>query len=595
MGNSYTLDFVFDMLERRGVLRGDQAADLRARSGAQRYKLERSAGLARGEDEVSPAELVGSFGVVMPDGGRLSEDRIMEMIAAEAGLRYYKVDPLKLDPKLITSTLPRAYARRHRMLPIKRHGTTLVLTTDNPFNLEALEQVQQRVGADIEVRVSSKSDILRHIREIYGFRRTLAAAERDLAAGHVDSGNLEQLVELTSMDEIESNDRHIVSAVDYLLHYALDHRASDIHIEPKREQAFVRLRVDGVLHTVRQLPKLVHNAVVNRVKTLARLDIAEKRRPQDGRIKLTRGDTEIELRVSTLSVAFGEKVVIRIFDPLVLLQDLDQLGFGADGLAMLRGFLARPYGLVLVTGPTGSGKTTTLYSALSALATNEVNVTTIEDPIEMVVEEFNQTAVHAKSGITFASALRTLLRQDPDVIMVGEIRDAETARQAIQAALTGHLVLSTLHTNDSASALTRLLELGCDAFLIASTVTGVIAQRLVRRVCENCRVESVLSREQIIALGEALDDDTPTPELRVYEGRGCVECRQTGLRGRIGVFEVLEVNERLRRHILAGSPAAEIAKTAIADGLKTLRVNAIAKLREGVTSFGEVLRATVDS
>ncbi len=517
----------------------------------------------------------------------------MELMATAESLSYEKIDPLKLDGKLVTATFPRPFATRHCLIPLRKEDGRLVVATDDPFAYDALDSVRRLVGSEVVFVLASKSDILRHIREIYGFRRTVAAAAADLDGG-TDLGNLEQLIKLKSLDDLESNDQHIVNAVEYLLRYAFDHGASDIHIEPKRDESVVRLRIDGVLHVQQRLPKLVHNAIVSRLKTLARLDIAEKRRPQDGRIKTRHGDVEIELRVSSLPVAFGEKLVIRIFDPEVLMQDLEGLGFPAAELATFRSFIARPHGLILVTGPTGSGKTTTLYSALQVLATDQVNVTTIEDPIEMVVEEFNQTAVNRKVGITFAGALRTLLRQDPDVIMVGEIRDAETASNAVQAALTGHLVLSTLHTNDAAGALTRLAELEVEPFLIASTVVGVLAQRLVRKVCDVCKTKTTLSKEQLMALGLPVPEDGPAPQLPVYYGKGCVSCRHTGLRGRTGVFELLPVTERIRRLIQDGASSAEIVRAARQDGLKTLRESAIKRLAQGHTTFEEVLRVTVD-
>jgi general secretion pathway protein E len=596
MGASLTFDQLLQLVCRRGLLDVAAAEDVAAKQSAQRYRLEKEAGVVlnrRGGSEISPAELLASFRLPAKDGGVVTEERVMQVIAEESGRTYLKIDPLKLDANLVTSTLSRPFASKHRMLPIERVGTRLRLATDDPNNLDAIESVRSLVGGEVEVVVSSKTDILRQIREIYGFKRTLAAAAADLSSGS-DLGNLEQLVKLKSLDEIEATDQHIVNAVEYLLHYAFEQRASDLHVEPKRENAVVRLRIDGVLHTVQRVPKVVHNAIVNRIKTMARLDIAEKRRPQDGRIKTRHKDSEIELRVSTLPVAFGEKLVLRIFDPEVIIQDLDALGFAEGDLHHFTSFISRPHGLVLVTGPTGSGKTTTLYSALQVVATAEINVTTIEDPIEMVLEEFNQTAVHPKAGITFASALRTILRQDPDVIMVGEIRDQETAQNAIQASLTGHLVLSTLHTNDAASALTRLAELGVEPFLIASTVVGVIAQRLVRKVCEACKERTTLSKEQVVALGLTLPEDGTAPQLPVWFGKGCVECRHTGLRGRSGVFEVLPIDDRIRRHVIEGSPATDIVRTARQDGMKTLREAAIRKLAQGVTSFEEVLRVTAE-
>jgi general secretion pathway protein E len=353
-----------------------------------------------------------------------------------------------------------------------------------------------------------------------------------------------------------------------------------------------------VLHNVNQLPKVVHPAIVSRIKTLARLDIAEKRRPQDGRIKTSRGDREVEMRVSTVAVAFGEKLVIRVFDPSALLHDLPQIGLFEDQLAIAEKFLARPHGMILVTGPTGSGKTTSLYAALRTIATPDVNVVTIEDPIELVVESFNQMAVQPKIGVGFAESLRHVLRQDPDIIMVGEVRDGETAEIALQAALTGHLVLATLHTNDSATAITRLLELGVDPFVLSSTLVGVIAQRLVRTVCASCRVETFLTADQMTLLGldvHEMRSQGQEPNLMVAFGEGCVKCRSTGLLGRTGIFEVLEIDDKIRKLIVGKTSAKDILKQARHDGLLTLRESAIKKLARGTTSFEEVLRVTTES
>lgn len=374
-----------------------------------------------------------------------------------------------------------------------------------------------------------------------------------------------------------------------MLQHAFDTRASDIHIEPKRDSSLIRFRIDGVLHDIQSMPKLVHQAVVSRVKTMSRLDIAEKRRPQDGRVKTTRGGREVELRVSSLPVAFGEKVVMRIFDPQVLLQDLSGLGFYPEEMDIFNDFISRPHGIVLVTGPTGSGKTTTLYSALKALSNREQNITTIEDPIEMVYEEFNQTAVQTKVGITFAAALRHILRQDPDIIMVGEIRDGETAQYATQAALTGHLVFSTLHTNDAASSISRLVDLGVERFLISSTLVGSMAQRLVRRICQNCATERQLTPEEAETLRLSVP---PGKRIRVKEGAGCFECRGTGYVGRSGIFEILQIDDSIKHLIVQGSDAPELKREAIKNGMRTLRQSALRKLAEGITTFEEVVRVT---
>ena len=394
---------------------------------------------------------------------------------------------------------------------------------------------------------------------------------------------------MKSESEIESSDQHIVNAVEYMLQHAYDTRASDIHIEPKREDCLIRFRIDGVLHDVQKIPKLVHRAVVSRIKTMSRLDIAERRRPQDGRAKTQRNNREIELRVSTLPVAFGEKLVLRVFDPDTFLMELPALGFYPDEMELFNAFIARPHGIILVTGPTGSGKTTTLYSALRQIAASEINVTTIEDPIEIVCEEFNQIAVQPKVGISFATALRHVLRQDPDVIMVGEIRDVETAQYAIQAALTGHLVFSTLHTNDAASSISRLIDLGVEPFLISSTLVGAMAQRLVRRTCEKCAGERHLTPEEIQTLRLSVPSGK---SVSVIEGTGCGDCRGTGYLGRTAIFEVLPIDDVIKHLIQEQADAARITREAVQIGMRTLRQSALQKLAEGKTSFEEVVRVT---
>ncbi|MEO8505990.1 MAG: GspE/PulE family protein, partial [Acidobacteriota bacterium] len=377
--------------------------------------------------------------------------------------------------------------------------------------------------------------------------------------------------------------------VEFMLQHSFDTRASDIHIEPKRDHSLIRFRIDGVLHDIQKMPKVVHAAVTSRIKTMSRLDIAEKRRPQDGRVKASRGGREIELRVSSLPVAFGEKIVMRVFDPQVVMQDLGNLGFYPEELAVFNDFISRPHGIILVTGPTGSGKTTTLYSALKAISNREQNITTIEDPIEMVYDEFNQTSVQTKVGITFASALRHILRQDPDIIMIGEIRDAETAQYAIQAALTGHLVFSTLHTNDAASSISRLVDLGIERFLISSTLVGSMAQRLLRKICTHCASDRYLSPEEVATLRLAVPEGK---RVKVREGQGCHECRSTGYLGRSGVFEILPIDEAVKHLIVSGSDSPEIKREAVKNGMRTLRQQALRKLAEGVTTFEEVVRVT---
>jgi general secretion pathway protein E len=518
----------------------------------------------------------------------LTEPELAQAIADAAALPYVRIDPLRLNADLIESKISRPFALRHRMLPLEMESGKLRVACADPWDLEAIDSFRRLVGQQVHLVVASEPDILRAIREFYGLRESVRHAERDLKAG-LDLGNLEALVRMKSESEIEQSDQHIVRAVDYMLQHAYDTRASDIHIEPKRDDSLIRFRIDGMLHDIQRIPKVVHRAIISRLKTVARLDIAEKRRPQDGRIKTAREDREVELRVSALPVAFGEKMVLRIFDPENFLQDLAGLGFEPDDLPKFDAFIHRPHGIILVTGPTGSGKSTTLYSALDSIASPEINITTIEDPIEMVHEAFNQTAVLTKAGVTFAVALRHILRQDPDVIMVGEIRDNETALYATQAAMTGHLVFSTLHTNDSSTSITRLHDLGVERYLIASTLIGAVAQRLVRKICEQCAVEHNLDDDEVRALALSVPEGK---RVSVKRGEGCNECRGTGYLGRTGIFEVLDIDEGIKHLVLEGADAPLIKREAVRRGMKTLRQGALQKLARGVTSVEEVIRVT---
>jgi general secretion pathway protein E len=402
------------------------------------------------------------------------------------------------------------------------------------------------------------------------------------------TGNLEQLVELNALKDPDANDQHIVSIVDWLLQYAFESRASDIHLEPRRDQSNVRFRIDGVMQQVYQLPAAVAMAVTSRLKILGRMDLAEKRRPQDGRLKTRspRG-TEIELRLSTLPTAFGEKMVMRIFDPEVLVRGFHELGLADEDLATWSAMIEQPHGIVLVTGPTGSGKTTTLYSTLKLLATPDVNISTIEDPIEMVEPSFNQVQVHHAIGLDFASGVRALLRQDPDIIMIGEIRDRETAEMAVQAALTGHLVLSTLHTNDAPSAVTRLLELDVPAYLIRATLLGVMAQRLLRMLCPHCKQPAQLDDEAWTRLVSPWKARTPTV---TYRPAGCQECRNTGFIGRQGIYEILRLDDTVRAAIREDSDSADLRRVAVRAGMKTLRLGGARRIAAGLTSVEEVMR-----
>jgi general secretion pathway protein E len=597
--SDFTLDFVAEALQRQGILRPEDRKAASARENVQRAKLLRESsgrdGRALRRADLSPVELLSSFGFsdARREADRIDEDRITKALAESIGVPYVKVDPLKLDVQLITRTLSRPFARKHAVLPLEKRNGALVVATANPFDRELFENLHGLTGMAIEPVLSAPADIHRAIAEIYGFREQIREAQTRVEGGIVDVGNLEQFVNLSGLDALEASSEPVVAAVEYLFHYAFEQRASDIHVEPRRDETIIRMRIDGVLHPVYRVPKSVHGAIVNRLKIMSRLDIAA-RRPQDGRIRTARGETEMELRVSTIPTAFGDKVVVRVLDQQILVRDLSELGFLPDERDRFERWLERPHGMVVVTGPTGSGKTTTLYSALEALASPEINIVTIEDPIEMVHEEFNQIAANPKTGTGFAEALRHVLRQDPDVVMVGEVRDAETAQQAVQAALTGHLVLTTLHTSDAVGAVARLRDLGVPGFLIAATLTGVVAQRLVRGVCPNCAEDVLLTADQVADLGVRHPEEH-AGKLIARKGLGCPKCRYTGYFGRTGIYEILSVNHRLRHLIAEGATPEVLARTARQDGLRTLREHAVLKVASGATSFEEAMRSTADS
>jgi general secretion pathway protein E len=519
----------------------------------------------------------------------LDEEIIYQALAKEWDIPYYKLDPLKLDLNVVTSSISRSFAMKHLVLPVEVKDGVLTVSTPRPFDLEVLDDISSASQMRVEMVISPKSDVLKLINEFFGFKTSIAAAQDQFGGPAVDLGNLEQYVRLRSVDELPSNDQHIVNAVDHLFIYAFDQKASDIHIEPKREHTLVRMRIDGVLHTVYKLPKSVHSAITSRIKNLSRMDMAEKRRPQDGRIKTDKGDKEVEIRVSTVPVAFGEKAVLRIMDPDILFQDLDKLGFESLDLERYQKLIEMPHGIILVCGPTGSGKSTTLYSTLSRVHKPTINITTVEEPIEMVHQNFNQIAVQQKIGVTFGSILRNILRQDPDVIMIGEMRDFETAENAIQAALTGHLVLSTLHTNDAPTSIMRLLDLGVPHFLLQATLVGILAQRLVRKICNYCKTPVEVDSEQLRSMGL---DMGRGGTLKLSHGKGCEKCRGTGYLGRTCILELMPFSESIRKLTVTDADVDTIRAKAREEGMRTLRESAVDKLLKGITTYQEVLRVT---
>jgi general secretion pathway protein E len=522
--------------------------------------------------------------------GFANEVQIAQAVAAEAGLPYVKINPLDLDLDVVTKGLSGPFARKHGLVAISKSGDRIIVAVHNPFAPFPEEDIKRVTGLDVDRVVATRTDVETVNKGFYDLKTSLQSAEKQLTSSRilaVDLGNQEFLS--GENKELDPAAAPVVKALDHILGYAFEQRASDIHFEPKRELTLVRLRIDGMLHDVHLIPRIVYQAVVSRIKLLSGCNLAEKRRPQDGRIKREHGKREVELRVSTMPTAFGEKAVLRIFDPDILLKGIDELGFSSRDLPKFYDFIARPTGIILVTGPTGSGKTTTLYSVLKYLSKPDVNIVTIEDPIEMVFEDFNQVAVRPQIDITFASTLRTVLRQDPDIIMVGEIRDTETAENAVQAALTGHLVLSTLHTNDAPSSITRLQDLGIPHFLITSTLIGVLAQRLVRENCTHCIEEYAPTAEEAALLHLSAEK---LAAYRFKRGRGCLHCRQTGYSGRTGVFETLPITAKVRGLITAQAGAPDIFKAAREEGMRTLREAAIEKVFRGVTTTTEMARVT---
>ena len=523
--------------------------------------------------------------------GFASEVEVGQALAAFSGLRFVRINPLDLDLDVVTGGLSGPFARKHGIVALSKTDDTLTVAVHDPFAPFPADDITRVTGLlALERVLATRSDIEAIHKSFYELKSSLKTAERQLTAQWLpalDLGNQEYLS--SESDELDPAAAPVVTALDHLLSYAFEQRASDIHFEPKRNFTLVRLRIDGMLHDVHVIPKIVYQALISRVKLLSGCNLAEKRRPQDGRIKREQHGREIELRVSTAPTAFGEKAVLRIFDPDILLKGVEELGLSAHDLPRFQQFLSRTHGIILVTGPTGSGKTTSLYSVLKHLCRPEVNIVTIEDPIEMVCEQFNQIAVRPAIDLTFAAALRTVLRQDPDIIMVGEIRDRETAEHAVQAALTGHLVLSTLHTNDAPSSITRLLDLGIPHFLILSTLIGIVAQRLVRVTCGACGEEYDPGAEEAEALGIPLDLLRPR---RLRRGAGCLQCRQTGYAGRDGIFQVMPIGEQLRRLIAGQASSMELLETARAEGMRTLREAAAEKVLQGVTTVAEMVRVT---
>jgi len=525
-----------------------------------------------------------------PGKGMLDLETLSEWFANKAGLPYYHIDPLKTDVAAVTSIMKYSYAERNRIIPVEVSDRSITIATAEPFRQDWIQEISHITKKDVRCVFANPADIGRYTVEFYSLAKSVSGATKEKEGTQPGLTNLEQLVELSRAGKLEASDQHVVTIVDWLLQYAFEQRASDIHLEPRRDQGRIRFRIDGVLHMVYEMPPAVFAAVSARLKILGRMDIAEKRRPQDGRVKTkTPAGREIELRLSTMPTAFGEKLVMRIFDPEVLVRSFDELGLSEEDGRRWQEMVSEPNGIVLVTGPTGSGKTTTLYTTLKQLAKPEVNVCTIEDPIEMIEDSFNQMQVQQNINLDFATGVRNLLRQDPDIIMIGEIRDMETADMATQASLTGHLVLSTLHTNDSVTTITRLLDIGVAPYLINATLLGVVAQRLVRSLCPHCKQPAEVDTDAWQALVSPWKISAPK---KIYAPKGCLECRNTGFLGRIGIYEILTMSQPVRKLITADCDIAQLRRQAIKEGMRTLRISGAQKVKAGITTIEEIFKVT---
>ncbi len=600
LSKSLDTEFICQVLQENHLLSAEQVQQILAQGEKHRKLLQtkvlKDAGNGSGKpmnkeaapEQITIVDVLTSMRLRLPlnEQAILTEEMIMKTLATHWKLPFVRLDPLKLNLDVVTSKISEPFAMRHLIVPmtIDEDQELLSVAVVNPWDIEALDTVRKVSGLRVRPVISTKSDILKIIREFYGFRTSVRAAEKDLSQ-RIDLGNLEQYTDVN----IRYTDKHIVNAVNLLFNYAFEQRASDIHIEPKRNYSQIRLRIDGILHNIHRMPRSVNAAITSRIKMLSRMDIAEKRKPQDGRIKTRFQGRDIELRVSTMPVAFDEKIVVRVLDRGTLVQDIEDLGFTPEEVKKYLSFISHSNGIILITGPTGSGKTTTLYSTLDKLSTEQINVMTIEDPIEMMQEELNQIAVRPETGLTFGTALRNIVRQDPDVIMVGEIRDYETVENAIHAALTGHLVFSTLHTNDAPSAIARLVDMGAEPFLVESTLIAVLAQRLVRKVCQGCAKTYTPTPRELAALNLS---ETDPSHLHFFKGEGCTKCRGTGYYGRIAIFEIMPVSDEIRKMIHTNAGSQDIQKQAIKEGMLTLRQSAIQKLISGVTTLEEVVRVT---
>lgn len=519
------------------------------------------------------------LGKVLKDMGAVSKQELIEILGIQLGMPQVNLHRYIIDPIAVKS-IPESLAKRLKAVPVKKEEDHLVVAMSNPLDIFAIDDIRLTSGLNVKPVLADEEDILSVINQYYTMKESIEQVIDELAAGE-DEG-----VEVAVENELEASERApVVKLVNSIIQQGIRDRASDIHIEPGEDIVKIRYRIDGVLHGTMKYPKHLHNAVIARIKIISDMDITIKRLPQDGRKKFEFDKVNVDLRISTLPTVHGEKIAIRILDRDKYFLKLENLGFTSENLMEFRKIINYPYGMILVSGPTGSGKTTTLYSTLHELDFVGKNIVTIEDPVEYMLEGINQVQVQTKIGLSFAEGLRSILRQDPNIIMVGEIRDSETADIAIRAALTGHLVLSTIHTNDSASAITRLIDMGVEPFLIASSVIGVVAQRLVRKICPECRIEYEANDKELLSLG------TSGPQ-KLYKGKGCSFCNNTGYKGRVAIYEVLKLLKEHRRLIIDKASSDKIKEMSIKNGMKTLKESGVDLVLRGVTTVGEILKAT---
>ncbi len=536
-----------------------------------------------------------TIGTILVKLGFVSETDLTNTLGKQLGVASVDLSHFEIDANVL-KIIPEDIARKYKVIPLHRMGYTITLAMANPTNVMAIDDIKFRTGYNIEPVVAAETSIMKSIDAYYG---TNAAEMSDISDALDENMDLTEFEVIEEEDDVSEQellsqveDEPVVKLVQQLIAKAVIDRASDIHIEPYEKTVRVRFRIDGTLQTVLEPPKKLQNAIISRIKILSKLDIAERRLPQDGRSKFKVSKNKVvDLRVSTLPTVFGEKVVMRILDKENLRLDLTKLGFEKDDEEKFKKAIASPYGMVLVTGPTGSGKTTTLYSALSSLNQVDVNIMTAEDPVEFNLKGINQVNVHSEIGLTFAASLRSFLRQDPDIILVGEIRDFETAEIAIKAALTGHLVLSTLHTNDAPSTINRMINMGVEPFLIASSTVLVLAQRLMRTLCSSCKEEYRPSDAELVSLGITREEAAST---KFYQKRGCPTCNNSGYKGRVAIYEVMPMSENLRRVVLERGSVLDIKEVARREGLRTLRESAILKFKQGMTSYEEIIRTTFE-